>query len=500
MVPFYINNLGITLELKSTLNFKRTGLLQPWQTLCKMFSRCLTTRVTGYDQPSLQIMQMLFCFVNNINVDYAELIWEGFQYSLQNLTTMIPYPRFTKLIVSHYMTAFPEISRQARDRYHILEDDVMNKSIFNSGKSKNVVGMKIPDWMITDEMKLTENYRLYAEVFRVDVPTIQSQPIESIQGTHRTTSAPRTPNFVVAEGESNTLQVSLAVQKSHEELKAKQNVEKVKEHLMAEEIEKLVKGSENIQENVEVVSSPLRNDDNQTNLDNREKGKHVEGIRNTPSPTTIRSPRIQSTLVSSDTEKLQELTKTDPTPSSSLPSSSSPKTKLSNIKRLLSLFKSKPGHIMMESLPKMVDERMKKILQTQVPLHVAQGLILEREKSQADVAKMIAEAIQQERDNLRSEISSQINDAIANHIPSMMLETYKELFELRLQELQQMFNAKTIVRKDEIGVILTDEQNDSLFADASQMEEIKELVVNPIYNDIAEGSFGVLRHNITTQA
>nr|GFB69211.1 hypothetical protein [Tanacetum cinerariifolium] len=25
-------------------------------TLCKMFSRCLTTRVIGYDQPSVQIM------------------------------------------------------------------------------------------------------------------------------------------------------------------------------------------------------------------------------------------------------------------------------------------------------------------------------------------------------------------------------------------------------------------------------------------------------------
>ncbi|GKC33984.1 hypothetical protein Tco_1046368, partial [Tanacetum coccineum] len=53
MVPFYVNNLGFTLELRSTSNFKTIGLLQLWQTLCKMFSRCLTTRVIGYDQPSL---------------------------------------------------------------------------------------------------------------------------------------------------------------------------------------------------------------------------------------------------------------------------------------------------------------------------------------------------------------------------------------------------------------------------------------------------------------
>ncbi|GJV37033.1 hypothetical protein Tco_1409510, partial [Tanacetum coccineum] len=118
MVPFYVNNLGFTLELRSTSNFKTIGLLQPWQKLCKMFSRCLTTRVTGYDQPLLQVMQMLYCFVNNIHVDYANLL-------------------------CHYMTTFPEISRRAHDRYHNFTDDVMIKSIFNSRKSKDVAGMKI---------------------------------------------------------------------------------------------------------------------------------------------------------------------------------------------------------------------------------------------------------------------------------------------------------------------------------------------------------------------
>ncbi|GKD27174.1 retrovirus-related pol polyprotein from transposon TNT 1-94 [Tanacetum coccineum] len=43
MVPFYKNELGFTMELKTTLRFKMTGLLQPWQTLCKIFSKCLTT-------------------------------------------------------------------------------------------------------------------------------------------------------------------------------------------------------------------------------------------------------------------------------------------------------------------------------------------------------------------------------------------------------------------------------------------------------------------------
>ncbi|GJW75728.1 retrovirus-related pol polyprotein from transposon TNT 1-94 [Tanacetum coccineum] len=47
MVPFYKQVLGFTMELKTVSNFKISGLLQPWQTLCKIFSKCLTTRVTG---------------------------------------------------------------------------------------------------------------------------------------------------------------------------------------------------------------------------------------------------------------------------------------------------------------------------------------------------------------------------------------------------------------------------------------------------------------------
>nr|GEV26826.1 hypothetical protein [Tanacetum cinerariifolium] len=203
MVPFFLNDLGFTLELRSPSNFKTTGLVQPWQTLGKMFARCLTTRVTGHDQRPLQIMQMLYYFVNNVHVEYDELLWEGLHYEPKHPSTLIPYLIFPKLIMGHYMTAFPKILRRVHDKYHNLKHDEMVKSIFNLGKNKAVVGMKISSWMITDEMKLIENNQMYAEAFGVDVPTTQSQPIETTQGTHRTTSAPKTPNPDVNKGESS---------------------------------------------------------------------------------------------------------------------------------------------------------------------------------------------------------------------------------------------------------------------------------------------------------
>ncbi|GJS26196.1 hypothetical protein Tco_0486816 [Tanacetum coccineum] len=73
-------------------------------------------------------------------------------------------------------------------------------------------------------------------------------------------------------------------------------------------------------------------------LKRKEKEKIVEETRNSSIPTPIRSPRIHTNLVSLDTKKLQELTDTPHTTSSS----SSPNKKLAKTNRLLSLFKTKP--------------------------------------------------------------------------------------------------------------------------------------------------------------
>ncbi|GKB04645.1 hypothetical protein Tco_0832840 [Tanacetum coccineum] len=408
--------------------------------------------------------------------------------------------------------------------------------------------MQIPDWMITEEMKQTEHYRMYAKVFGLDVPLTQSQPTESTQGTHRTPSAPRSPNpkmdvvessapkrstvirFRLPERRStritppapvptvdkademilqDTLQVSLAEHKSREEQEARENVELVNKHLASEEIEKMMEGSENViddslpprndepnipgtrleprsdkesleveitnDEEVEItnVVIPVNVNDEEEEitdevyeLKRREKGKIVEESRSTPFPTPIRSPRIHTDLVSSDTEKLQELTKTV---TKITPSSRSSSTKLSHTNRLLSLFKAKPARfkryknffqelqgrytylfehlkarflsrksfdtladhlqeVMVESLPTMVDTHIKEQVKKQVPeqvrdqvpVYVAEGLILERQKTKEEMERMIAKAILQERGNIQAEISSQIQNAIDNHIPSQV--------------------------------------------------------------------------------
>ncbi|GJW94576.1 hypothetical protein Tco_0174248 [Tanacetum coccineum] len=197
------------------------------------------------------------------------------------------------------------------------------------------------------------------ELIGIDVPLTQSQPTESTQGTHRTPSAPRSPNPNKEAAESSAPRRSTVIRLhtltiSHAEPKVVRSQSKrkilalVDEHLASEEIEKMVDGQENVvddssiprndesnipgtrieprsnKESPEVeitkdkeveitketpvvditnVVIPVNvNDEDEEitdevyELKRREKGKIVEETRNSPIPTPIRSPRIHTNL------------------------------------------------------------------------------------------------------------------------------------------------------------------------------------------------------------
>ncbi|GJX42994.1 hypothetical protein Tco_0259670 [Tanacetum coccineum] len=236
------NHERFVAALKSPSNFKTTGLVQPWQTLGKTIcSISLLRESLGHDQ--------------------------------------LPFAQYADV-----------------NTYHL-------------GKHKDDVGMKIPSWMITDEIKLMDHYQMYDVVFGVDFPMTQSHPIESTQGTHRTISASRSPNPETNEGESSalrkytvirlyTIQLSLAKQKSLDELEAKKNVQKAKKHLIAEEIKKLVEEAYNV-ENVVVNSSILRQDDTQNIL-----GTRLEPRSDKESPEVEITAKVQPVNIDEDEEKL----------------------------------------------------------------------------------------------------------------------------------------------------------------------------------------------------
>nr|GEW81344.1 zinc knuckle CX2CX4HX4C [Tanacetum cinerariifolium] len=246
--------------------------------------------------------------------------------------------------------------------------------------SKMVSPFFLNDLGFTLELRSLSNFKTtdVCQSFGVDVPMTQSQLIESTQGMHKTTTAPRTPNPDMNETESSaqrkstiirlyipprrstrhtpstpistepilttaevedlalqdTIQLSIAEQKSYEVFEAQNDVEKVKEHLQAEEIEKMVKGTKTVDED-ELVTSIL---DSQNDLKTRRYGYLFGHLK------TKFMPRKKFNVLA---QHLQAVIK--------------------------------------ESLPSMVDNRVKESTKIQVSIYVAEGLLLERNKMQDKV-------------------------------------------------------------------------------------------------------------------
>nr|GEV85574.1 retrovirus-related Pol polyprotein from transposon TNT 1-94 [Tanacetum cinerariifolium] len=326
MIPFYKNELGFTMELKTSSSFKTT-----------------------------------------------ELLWEGIHYSFHHSTSSIPYPRFTKIIIGHYMTNFPKISRCTRDKYHNLKDDDIMKNIFNSRRYKNKVGMKIPAWMTSEEMKHTEHYQMYAEVFGKDVPLTQSQLTESTQGTYRTPSASMSPNPKMDAVESSASKRSTMTclripQRRSTRLTPPalvSTVDKADEMILQDTLQwKDKRMSLMIVQSLGMMNTiflALEKEitDEMYELKRREKRKIVEESRNTPFPIPIRSPRIYTDLVSSDTKKLQELTRRYGYLFEHLRARFMPRKSFDNLDDHFQ-------EVMVESLPTMVEKHVEQV-QKQVP-------------------------------------------------------------------------------------------------------------------------------------
>ncbi|GKC01057.1 hypothetical protein Tco_0987193 [Tanacetum coccineum] len=285
------------------------------------------------------------------------------------------------------MNEHPDIPKRLHDNYHRVENDDRVKIVFNSGKNKDGAGMKIPDWMLTAEMKLTKHYKM------------------------RQASEPPTPVPKAAE----------------------QNVAIINEHLADTELDELLNDKEIVDEDAFVddilnsqedpgtriktrsdkESPDTMNDADMVHVDvneeeeesaeekleriRREKGKGIEDTRTSPPPTPIRSPRIhtEDALLSTDKEKLQELTVLDSIPSSSTPTSLKPRIgRLRKNKTFLQLMGGYYGYLfghlkqtfmtkktfhllseklestLREVLPSMVNKEINKIAKTTVPVYM----------------------------------------------------------------------------------------------------------------------------------
>nr|GEW64606.1 uncharacterized mitochondrial protein AtMg00810-like [Tanacetum cinerariifolium] len=137
----FIRFLGHSATIRTLTDVNINKLYQPWRSFAAIINKCLTGKSSGYDSLRLSKAQILWGLYHKRNVDYSFLIWEDFVYQVEHKnhkkSNEMYYPRFTKVIIHHFMSKDPSIPRRNKMNYHYVRDDFMFLTIKLVSRQQN---------------------------------------------------------------------------------------------------------------------------------------------------------------------------------------------------------------------------------------------------------------------------------------------------------------------------------------------------------------------------
>ncbi|GJY39038.1 integrase, catalytic region, zinc finger, CCHC-type containing protein [Tanacetum coccineum] len=99
------------------------------------------------------------------NVDFVELLWEDFAFQIDNHFSKgtIPYPRFTKIIINHFISQNKSISMRNRINLHTARDDSLLGTLKYVSKTEEyqVYGALIPKEILNEDILNSTAYQTY---------------------------------------------------------------------------------------------------------------------------------------------------------------------------------------------------------------------------------------------------------------------------------------------------------------------------------------------------
>ncbi|GJT18522.1 hypothetical protein Tco_0877228 [Tanacetum coccineum] len=128
MVPF-IQELSYSGKYDMLSAIHRDQMHHPWRTFVAIINRCICRKSIGLYRLRPSRAQILWGMFNQKNVDYVALLCEDFMFQADNREISsarkenMPYPRFTKVIISRFISKDKTISMRNRIILHIVHDD-----------------------------------------------------------------------------------------------------------------------------------------------------------------------------------------------------------------------------------------------------------------------------------------------------------------------------------------------------------------------------------------
>ncbi|GJU85817.1 hypothetical protein Tco_1293363 [Tanacetum coccineum] len=163
----FMRELGYSENFKLLSDVKVEILPQPWRTFGTIINKCLSGKVTGIDTLRLSQVQILWGLYHQKKVDCVYLLWEDLVFQIENKESKknkyMFYPRFTKVIINHFMSQDQSIPRRNKVDSHIANDDPILTTMRFIPQHEVVqkYGAILPNNLITQAMKESEAYKTY---------------------------------------------------------------------------------------------------------------------------------------------------------------------------------------------------------------------------------------------------------------------------------------------------------------------------------------------------
>nr|GEU77759.1 retrovirus-related Pol polyprotein from transposon TNT 1-94 [Tanacetum cinerariifolium] len=158
----FVNQLGYTEIIHFVSRMAVNNMYQPWRAILSMINQCLTGKTSGHDRPKYpeEFVQAIQTFL----IDKANL-GSPTKKGRKDKPHVIPYCRFTKIIICH-LGRIHNIHQRSASPFHLAEEDfrLCNLKFVPKGEIDEVIGMPILDELISNIIKNAPYYNAYLEM------------------------------------------------------------------------------------------------------------------------------------------------------------------------------------------------------------------------------------------------------------------------------------------------------------------------------------------------
>ncbi|GJX72902.1 hypothetical protein Tco_0311497 [Tanacetum coccineum] len=203
----FIKELGYSGNCEILSTVRTDQMHQPCRTFAVVINMCISGKSTRLDSFRESLAQVLWAMYNQQNVDYVSLLWEDFMYQADNREISLarkehmPYPRFTKVIIDHFISKDNSISMRNKINLHTAHDDSLLGALKFVSKTEDCQKYRalIPDGMINDDIKLSTAYKTYLEYATGKVPPKKARKFKN-RASLKLKIFPASPNEPTQKG------------------------------------------------------------------------------------------------------------------------------------------------------------------------------------------------------------------------------------------------------------------------------------------------------------